>query len=203
MLEPLAVVSFAVVLFVISLTPGPAAAYCLAVGIEEHGRSAMWAPAGVTLGKMVHLAVAAIGAVSLSDVAAPVRQGLLLAAVAYLLWEGFRHWTQRTERSRQIGRRSGPHAFHIVADGFLVSVANPESLASALAILPLFVVTGMSSADWAALFGVGLAAVMAAYSLYEVIAVFVSHRLTATTLNRIVGATYLAAATGLLFVATI
>ena len=203
MLEPVSIVSFAAVLFVVSLTPGPAAAYCLAVGIEEHGRSALWAPAGVTLGKMVHLGVAAIGAISLADVATPVRQSVLFVAVAYLLWEAFRHWTQRTERSRQIGRRSGPHAFHMVADGFLVSVANPESLASSLAILPLFAVAGMSGPEWAVLLGVGAAVVMAAYALYEAIAVFVSHRLAATTLNRIVGATYLAAATGLAIVATV
>ncbi len=202
-MEPVAVISFAAVLFVVSLTPGPAAAYCLAVGIEEHGRSALWAPAGVTLGKLVHLGVAAVGAVSLADVAAPIRRGILLAAVFYLLWEGFRHWTHRTERSRQIGQRSGPHAFHIVTDGFLVSVANPESLASSLAIVPLFAVAGMTGPDWVLLVGAGGVAVMAAYTLYEAIAHFISHRLAATTLNRVVGATYVAAATGLAIVATI
>jgi len=203
MLEPVAIASFAAVLFLVSLTPGPAAAYCLAVGIEEHGRSALWAPAGVTLGKMAHLAVAAIGAVSLAEVARPIRQTVLFLAVAYLLFEGFRHWTQRTERSRQRAQRSGPHAFHIVADGFLVSVANPESLASSLAILPLFVVAGMATVDWIVLLGVGGAAVMAAYVLYEVIAALISRRLAAGTLNRIVGATYLVAAVGLAILATV
>ena len=39
--------------------------------------------------------------------------------------------------------------------------------------------------------------VAAAYSLYELIAVALARRLAATTLNRVVGATYVAAATGL------
>ena len=169
--SPIAVLSLAGLLFVVSLTPGPAAAYCIAVGMEEEGRSAFWAPVGISLGKVVHLAAAAAGAAWINELPTAVRVGVLVLAIGYLVWEGVRHWTHRVGTADHDRQRSGPHDFHIVLDGFVVSLLNPQSLASSVAILPLFVDGQTSGAAVILLIGVGAAAVAAAYSLYELIAV--------------------------------
>lgn len=62
MTDPLSIGSFAGLLFVVVLTLGQAAAYCVAVGMEDDDRSAVWTPVGVTLGELVHLIVGAAGA---------------------------------------------------------------------------------------------------------------------------------------------
>lgn len=190
-------------MFAVSLTPGPAAAFCIAVGLEEHDRSAVWAPVGVSLGKLTHLALAAVGASWINELPSTFRLTVLGTAVIYLMWQGYRHWTQRTALIHHHDSRRGPRAFHIVADGFAVAAANPESLASSVAILPLFVRSETSSGGLAALVAVGTVAVFLAYSLYESIAVTLAHRLTSRSQNRLVGATYLAAAAGLFAIAVI
>jgi threonine/homoserine/homoserine lactone efflux protein len=200
---PMVAVSLAAVLFVVSLTPGPAAAYCLAIGMEEDDRDAIWAPIGVTLGKVVHLAIAAAGATWINDLPSQVRVGALVVAVGYLALTGVRHWSRQVGPAPHNAERSGPHEIHIVIDGFLVSVANPESLASAVAILPLFVTDAMSGSAIAGLVMGGAMAVFAAYLLYEVIARTLAHHFRATTLNRVVGATYMIAATGLAVLAAL
>jgi homoserine/homoserine lactone efflux protein len=195
--EPITVLSLAGLLFVVSLTPGPAAAFCIAIGMEEEDNSALWAPVGVALGKVVHLSAAAAGAAWINEMPTAVRGGVFFVAIGYLLWEGVRHWTHRVTPADHDRRRSGPHDFHIVLDGFVVSILNPQSLASAVAILPLFVDGNTSVAGLALFIGVGALAVAAAYAMYELIAVALAHHLQATTLNRVVGATYVAAATSL------
>lgn len=97
MRDPPTITSFAPLLFAVSLTPGQAAAYCVAVGMEDHDRSALWAPVGVTLGKLIHLIAAALGAYSLPELPDGFKRGLLLAAAVYLLWQGVRHLRHRAE----------------------------------------------------------------------------------------------------------
>ncbi len=194
MTDPLAITSFAGLLFVVSLTPGQAAAYCVAVGMEDHDRSALWAPVGVALGKLVHLIAAALGASWLLEVPHAVKQGVLLAAAAYLLWQGVRHLRHRAATTHERPEGSGSRSFHIVADGFLVSVANPESMASSLAILPLFAPDPATFGAWAALLAAGAVAVLIAYFFYEAIAAILSRHVHETALNRIVGVVYLLAA---------
>lgn len=194
MTDPVTITSFAGLLFVVSLTPGQAAAYCVAVGMEDHDRSALWAPIGVTLGKLVHLMAAALGASWLLNVPEVVKQGVLLVAAAYLLWQGVRHLRHREAATHERPEGSGSRSFHIVADGFLVSVANPESVASSMAILPLFAPDPASFGAWAALLAAGAVAVLIAYFLYEAIAAVLSRHVHESALNRIVGIVYLVAA---------
>jgi threonine/homoserine/homoserine lactone efflux protein len=162
--------------------------------MEDHDRSALWAPIGVTLGKMVHLIAAALGASWLLQVPEVINQGVLLAAAVYLLWQGVRHLRHRAAATHERAEGSGSRSFHIMADGFLVSVANSESMASSLAILPLFAPDPASFSAWAALLAAGSVAVLVAYFFYEAIAAILSRHVHETVLNRIVGVVYLAAA---------
>jgi threonine/homoserine/homoserine lactone efflux protein len=188
-------------LFIVSLTPGQAAAFCVAVGMEDHDRSALWAPVGVTLGKLVHLIAAALGAAWLLDVPEAAKQSLLLAAAGYLLWQGIRHLRHRAASTHHRPEGSGSRSFHTVADGFFVSVANPESVASSLAILPLFAPDPATFGPFAALLTAGAVAVLIAYFFYEAIAAILSRHVHEAALNRIVGIVYLVAALAVVILA--
>lgn len=194
--------SFAAALFGAALVPGPAAAFCVAAGLERRHGLSLLAPAGVALGKLVHLSVAAVGAMWLSRMPQLVRFGLLATAATYMVVEGLQRW-RIADRAGHLNAASRRPAHRLLWKGFVVSVANPQSLASSLIILPLFATADMSGAGWAVLLAVGALTVVVAYSLYELIAVVLSRQLPANALNRFVGATYMAAAAGLAAVTAI
>lgn len=81
-----------------------------------------------------------------------------------------------------------------MADGFLVSVTYPESVASSLAILPLFAPDPVTVGAWSVLLPAGFAAVLVAYFFYESVAGLLSRHVHETALSRMVGAVYLVAA---------
>lgn len=193
-------ISFAVVMFGVALVPGPAAAYCLAAGLElRHGLS-FAAAGGVALGKLVHLVVALAGAVSVAHLHSGFRTGMLAVAALFMIVQGARRW-----RRPEPDRESGPvvRASSRLTQGFGVSVINPQSLASAVAVVPLFVSESTSTLGALSLIlGAGLA-VFAAYVIYEAAALLAVRRLTDRLQTRLVGATYLLAASGLALAALI
>ena len=192
MLDLVVMASFAAALFVAALVPGPAAAYCVAAGLERRHGLSLWAPAGVTLGKLVHLSVAALGAMWLVRLPRVVRFGLLGMAAAYMVVEGLRRW-QLADRVLDASTANHRPAHHVAWRGFLISVANPQSLASSLAILPLFAPAIDSGMEWAMLLGAGAFGVALSYLLYELLARMVAGRVGDRALRRMAGATYLLA----------
>jgi threonine/homoserine/homoserine lactone efflux protein len=124
------------------------------------------------------------------------KRGLLLAAAAYLLWQAVRHLRHRPAATHERAAGRGSRSFHIVADGFLVSVTNPESVASSHAILPLFIPDPATLGAWSALLATGSVAVVVACFFYETIAALVSRHVHETALGHMVGAVYLVAARG-------
>lgn len=200
MLEPLRLVSFAALMFGISLVPGPAAAYCLAAGLDVRSGFSIAAAAGVTMGKLTHLVVAALGAFWITRLHGAVRGAMLLAAAVFMVVQGVRRW-RRNEADGWSDHPSGTSSR--LLQGFGVSVFNPQSLASAVAVFPLFLSPEATMVDVLSLTLAATVAVFAAYVLYEGVAVLAARRLDARSQVRVVGATYMLAAAGLAVVAVI
>lgn len=200
MVEPLRLVSFAAVMFGIALVPGASAAYCLAAGLDQRHSFTFAAAAGVTLGKLTHLAVAALGAFWVAQLHAGVRIGMLAAAAAFMLVEGMRRWLGLSVKPTNGASSVSSSA---MVQGFAVSIVNPQSLASALAVFPLFVSVETSTLGVVSLLASATIAVFAAYVIYEGVAAMAVRRLTARSQTRVVGATYILAATGLALAAVI
>lgn len=192
MLDLVVMASFAAALFAAALVPGPAAAYCVAAGLERRHGLSLWAPAGVALGKLVHLSVAALGAMWLVRLPRVVRFGLLGMAAAYMVVEGLRRWRLADRAPGAAAARQRP-AHHVAWRGFLISVANPQSLASSLAILPLFAPAIGSGLAWVMLLVSGAIGVTLSYLLYELLARMVAGRVGDRVMRRMAGATYLLA----------
>ena len=200
--NPMVLASFTAALFAAALIPGPAAAYCIAAGIDSRSGVSLLAPLGVALGKLVHLSVALLGAVWLAGVPGLVRIVLLVGAALFMVVEGVRRWRTAQPADGSVARGSMPR-HKLLWRGFLVSLANPQSLASSIAIVPLFSGFGLSGAGWIAILAAGTAGVLLAYASYEVVAALVSRRMGDVVLGRVAGATYLAAATGLTVLAAV
>ncbi|NND02629.1 MAG: LysE family transporter [Acidimicrobiia bacterium] len=198
MLEPLRLVSFAALMFGISLVPGPAAAYCLAAGMDLRSGFSVSAAAGVTLGKLAHLVVAAVGAFWVTRLPGAVRVTMLLFAAAFMVVQGLRRW-RRGDSHAPSGQSTGGSSR--LLQGFAVSVFNPQSLASAVALFPLFLTPDSTAIDVASLTAVATLAVFVAYMLYEIVAAMVARRLDSRSQVRVVGATYMLAAVGLAVIA--
>lgn len=200
MSEPLLFISFAAVMFGISLVPGPSAAFCLAAGLDVRSGFSIAAAAGVSLGKLTHLVVAALGAFWVTRLPAEVRGAMLLAAAIYMVVQGLRRW--RRSSSTGWGDVSSGSRSRLL-QGFAISVLNPQSLASAVAIFPLFLSADASMFDVLSLTIAATVAVFAAYMLYEVVAVIAARRLNPRSQVRVVGATYMLAAAGLAVIALV
>ena len=200
--NPVVLASFAAALFAAALIPGPAAAYCIAAGMESRSGVSLLAPLGVALGKLVHLSVAVLGAVWLAGIPSAARIVPLAAAAGFMVVEGVRRWRTAQLATSSITYGPVPRR-RLLWRGFMVSVANPQSLASSVAIVPLFAGAGLSAAGLVAMLAAGTVGVLLAYGSYEVSAALVSRRMGDVALGRLVGATYMAAATGLAVLAAV
>ena len=192
--EAVALISFAAGVFGIALVPGPAAAFCLAAGLESRRGLSFAAAGGVALGKAVHLSIALAGAVSVAQLHAGFRAVMLLVAALVMVVQGLRRWRRpaAADDVRLVIATSSR-----LAQGFAISAINPQSLASAIAVVPLFVSESTSTVGALSMLLGGSVAAFAAYVIYEAVAVLAVRRLTWRLQLRLVGATYLVAATGL------
>ena len=200
MAEPLRLISIAAVMFGISLVPGPAAAYCLAAGLDVRRGFSVAAAAGVTLGKLTHLMVAALGAFWVARLHGGIRAAMLLLAAAFMTLQALRRW----QREDDTGWGDAPSdARSRLLQGFAISVLNPQSLATAVAVFPLFLRVEGSIGEVVTLMAAALFGVFAAYMIYEVVAAVAARRLDSRSQGRVVGATYILAALGLAAIAVV
>ena len=84
--------TFAGLWFLLGLSPGPNAAFCVATGLEYRLRQAMAVPVGIALASLVHVSVAAVGAGAIFARSPTAFQTLKFAGAAYLAWLGIKQW---------------------------------------------------------------------------------------------------------------
>jgi threonine/homoserine/homoserine lactone efflux protein len=138
------VVAFAALAFVLIVVPGPSVMFVVSRGVALGRRAALLTVAGNAAGVYVQVLLVAIG------LGAVVRQSIvLLGAVkllgaAYLVWLGVHAIRHRHELSGGVDVAVRVRsARSVVADGFVVGVANPKAIVFFAAILPQYVdVTG-------------------------------------------------------------
>jgi threonine/homoserine/homoserine lactone efflux protein len=138
------VVAFAALAFVLIVVPGPSVMFVVSRGVALGRRAALLTVAGNAAGVYVQVLLVTIG------LGAVVRQSIvLLGAVkllgaAYLVWLGVHAIRHRHELSGGVDVAVRVRsARSVVADGFVVGVANPKAIVFFAAILPQYVdVTG-------------------------------------------------------------
>lgn len=127
-------VAFVPAAFALNLTPGADMMFCFGQGLRAGPRPAMAASAGISLGSLVHAALAALG-LSAAVAAAPwLFDAIRWVGVAYLLWLAIGALRAGPLRAR--GRpMSVARAFR---EGLVVNLTNPKVILFVLAFLPQF-----------------------------------------------------------------
>jgi threonine/homoserine/homoserine lactone efflux protein len=140
---PHQLVSFLVVVAVLTVTPGPDMALVLRNGVRGGSRLAWWTGLGCCTGITVHAALAILGLSAILAASAPAYTVLRLAGAAYLVYLGvvaLRHARQEpTATQRNAVATDRRNAFR---QGVLSNVLNPKIALLFLTLLPQFVSAG-------------------------------------------------------------
>ena len=122
----------------IILLPGPSVMLTVAHSLEFGAGRALLTVTGAVLGVAVQLILTIIGMTSLMLVLADGFEVLRWAGVGYLIWLGIQQWRAAAE---PVGVRTADGK-RLLAQGFLVTIANPKSLVFLAAFFPQFVDPG-------------------------------------------------------------
>lgn len=132
---------FVGVCLAVSISPGPAVFYIVARTLDQGVSGGFASMAGITLGGLVHVLLAAFG-VAAAAAAWPASLWLLqVLGAAYLIWLGIRR--VRADVSPQAALPTESAAV-IFRQGVVVNLTNPKTVLFLLAFLPQFVVEGAS-----------------------------------------------------------
>jgi len=192
--------TFAGLWFLLGLSPGPNAAFCVATGLEYRLRQAMAVPVGIGFASLVHVSVAAVGGGRSSLARSPAAfQTLKFAGAGYLAWLGVIQW--RSAGDPQDCFADGDNAFsgsQLLARGMAVSLSNPKAILQYVAVLSQFVdSTDPAARQFVALALVGAPIVVANYAIYTAAASGLARRFSgdrARSLRRATVAVYIIAA---------
>ena len=124
----------------VSISPGPAVLYIVARTLDQGLPAGLASMAGITVGGIVHLLLAAFG-VAAAAAAAPLSLFLLqIAGALYLIRLG----VQRALADRGAARfeARGERLWAIFRQGIVVNLTNPKTVLFLLAFLPQFVTAG-------------------------------------------------------------
>ena len=135
MIDPVILLAFVPAALALNLTPGADMMFCMGQGLRSGVRSAVAASAGISLGSLVHVALAGLGLGALVA-AYPVAFDIIRwVGVAYLLWLA---WGAIRSGSLTVTGEAyaTSRAFR---SGLYVNLTNPKVILFVLAFIPQFV----------------------------------------------------------------
>ena len=117
------------------LTPGADMMFTIASGMRGGAQAGVAAAAGISLGVLSHVGIAAAGLAVLL-LAYPLAYDVIrYAGAAYLAWLAWRSWNAATPPEARTGRAEMMRAFK---RGYLTNILNPKVALFVLAFLPQF-----------------------------------------------------------------
>ncbi len=135
MMDPWVLLAFVPAALALNLTPGADMMFCLGQGLRAGPREAMAASAGISLGSLVHVTLAALGLGALVAAVPWLFDAIRWIGVAYLMWLAL--GALRAGPMHAKGRpMSAGRAFR---EGLVVNLTNPKVIFFVLAFLPQFI----------------------------------------------------------------
>lgn len=125
---------FAAAYFAVVILPGPAVTALIARVLARGPGGAAGLVAGVAVGAVIWLTVAAAGLAALAAAFAPLFVVIRYAGAAYLLWLAWKLWTapvQQLDESRTTGEDKS-----LLLTGLAINLGNPKAIVFFLALLP-------------------------------------------------------------------
>jgi threonine/homoserine/homoserine lactone efflux protein len=148
-------------------SPGPGMAALVARALGSGLRGAIPFAAGMVIGDLVWLSVAALGLAAVATTFQALFTVIKYAGIAYLVFLAFRLWTAPAT-GEEIRAVSAERPLRVVAGGLALTLGNPKTMIFYLAILPAVVdlgaVDALSFAELGGIIVVVLSAVCMAYA---------------------------------------
>jgi threonine/homoserine/homoserine lactone efflux protein len=131
---------FALTALVLIAVPGPSVLFTVSRALALGRVAGMATVAGNTLGEYAQVMMVAFGLGTLVERSALVFSVIKLAGAGYLIFLGVQAVRHRKRLAETLGAAmENKSVTRIVADGFVVGVANPKSVVFFAAVLPQFV----------------------------------------------------------------
>lgn len=134
-MESVTLWAFMAASLVMYLTPGADMMFTIASGISGGPKAGVAASAGVTLGLVVHITLAAAGLAVLIAASPVALLVIRYAGAAYLVVLAYQAWTAEGVSEDVAGRANIARA---VRRGFMTNMLNPKIILFILAFLPQF-----------------------------------------------------------------
>ncbi|MET0278783.1 MAG: LysE family translocator [Pseudorhodoplanes sp.] len=189
-MEQLVFLSFAMVLLVAVISPGPAIA-ALVARIMARGTDGIVAfCAGLVLGDLIWLSCAMFGLAALAALFQPVFLIVKYVGAAYLLFLAWKLWRDSGAPVKAEPVRG--HGFQLFGAALLLSLGNPKIMLFYLALMPTLIdLTRLSVADMAELAGIVALVVSVVLAGYVMLAAHARRMFTSPralrTVNRTAG----------------
>lgn len=167
------VLAFAFTSFVLIAAPGPSVLFTVSRALTIGRRGALLTVAGNTAGEYLQVVAVAVGVGALVQRSIVAFTVIKLVGAAYLIYLGVEAIRHRHSLSEAVAAQLAPaRAPRVMADGFLVGVANPKSIVFFAAVLPQFVspATGQVTAQLLILGAVFAAIALLSDSVWALIA---------------------------------
>lgn len=135
-----ALISFAVALFFLEITPGPDMMFVISRGIGQGRKIALLSVVGmVFVSGIVQVALLVLGIASLLQAYPPALTALRWVGASYLAWLGIRLIGSFIQESQQAIAAAKISGWSAVRDGTINNLTNPKSFLFMFAFLPQFV----------------------------------------------------------------
>ncbi|NOX73005.1 MAG: LysE family translocator [Alphaproteobacteria bacterium] len=134
-MDPVTIAAFLGAAVLLYLTPGADMMFTLASGISGGPKAGLAAAAGISLGVLVHVSLAAAGLAALLLAYPAAYDAIRYLGAAYLAFLAWQSWTARDDLAQRKGRADVWRAFR---RGFVTNILNPKVALFVLAFLPQF-----------------------------------------------------------------
>lgn len=140
-------ISFALAVLLIELTPGPNMAWIVTLTLSEGRRAGLGAIGGIALGLAANAGLSVIAASLILAQGAALTQGVSLLAAAMMAWLAWEAWGASGREAGESSpaatpRRGGER--HALA-GFVINLLNPKAALFFITVMPQFVPGGQPS----------------------------------------------------------
>ena len=131
---------FAVTEAALCLTPGPAVLLVLSQALTRGTRASLWSNAGILAGNAFYFVLSATGLGAVVLASYDVFFAIKWLGAAYLVWLGVSAFFGRSATlSVPLDAEPDRGRVRMLADGFVLQVANPKALLFFTALLPQFI----------------------------------------------------------------
>ncbi len=135
-MDPWVITTFVGASIVLYLTPGADMMFVIASGVKGGPKAGVAATAGIILGVLCHVALAAAGLAVLIATSPAALDVIRYAGAVYLAWLAWHSWRAEVQPDDRKGRADLWRAFR---RGFVTNILNAKVILFILAFLPQFI----------------------------------------------------------------